>query len=396
MTRKRLSRLPPSGSPIAPLGALHALRRPAPVGALGRALSEWAGARPVTTWNSGREALRTAFAALARESGRNEIVVPGYTCFSVAAAAVAAGCRVRLVDVDEHGWIDRTHLARLPLERAAAVVVCNLFGVGEPIEDVAALAREAGAAVIDDAAQAAGATTPDGVVGRRGHPAILSFGRGKPMGALGGGALVGLDVPVPDAGNQPGDGSIWRSWLRVLAWDAALRGVAFRILAAIPSLHIGETPFDPDFERGPLGDHAAALALSAFERFDEASARRRSVALHLAGQVKVAPGWTPMVARGGERGVYPRLAVVAPRPAARDEALVALTRLGAGASGFYPSALDAVPDLSPHREGDDPLPGATRLASCLLTLPTHGRLRGRRLDVAVGILARTGTLTAED
>ncbi|MGH0038487.1 MAG: tRNA (adenosine(37)-N6)-threonylcarbamoyltransferase complex ATPase subunit type 1 TsaE, partial [Myxococcota bacterium] len=300
----------------------------------------------------------------------------------------------RLGDVDERGWIDRDHLARLPLDRAAAVVVCNLFGVGEPIDDVAAVARKAGAVAVDDAAQTAGATTPSGAVGRRGHPAVLSFGRGKPMGAMGGGALVGLDVPAAEATRDPGTESVFGSWLRVLAWDAALRGFAFRLLAAIPRLGIGETPFDPAFERGALSPHRAALAVSALSRLEDATARRRSVALHLAGQVKVAPGWTPVVARDGERGVYPRLAVLAPRPAARDEALAALTRVGAGASGFYPSALDEVPGLLLHRAGDDPLPGARDLAARVMTLPTHGRLVGRRLDVAVGIMARISTTTA--
>ncbi|MGH0037068.1 MAG: hypothetical protein ACQGVK_18740, partial [Myxococcota bacterium] len=132
MTRRRLSRLPPAGAPIAPWGALRALRTPDPQADLQAALGAWAETGPVSTWASGREALRVAFAALAERSGRSEIVVPGYTCFSVAAAAVAAGCRVRLVAVDERGGVDRDHRARQPRARAAAGVVCNQFGVGEP------------------------------------------------------------------------------------------------------------------------------------------------------------------------------------------------------------------------------------------------------------------------
>ena len=62
--------------------------------------------------------------------------MPAYTCYSVPAAVVAAGMRVRLVDVDSRGCIDRDDLARQPLESTAAVIVCNLFGLAEPIRDI--------------------------------------------------------------------------------------------------------------------------------------------------------------------------------------------------------------------------------------------------------------------
>jgi len=385
MTRTRLTRLPPTGIPIAPWRAARRLRSLHPHAALESELGSWSGGQTIALYASGREALRAAFAAAAERSRRHEIVIPAYTCFSVPAAAVAAGCQVRLVDVDEHGWIDRDALARLPLERAAAVVVCNLFGVGEPIADVAQLAEAAGALVLDDAAQSAGASSAEGEVGRRGVASMLSFGRGKPMGAIGGGALLGFDAAAPPDAVATGR---LTAWLRVLGWDVALSGVAFRALAAIPALRIGETPFEPGFPRGGLSPEAAALAALALETFDQRAARRRSEALLLAGQVKAAPGWTPLLARSGERGVYPRLAVRAPTAAARDAAMGPLTRLGAGASAFYPSSLDDVAALVPHRAGSGPMPGARDLAARILTLPTHGRLRRRRLDEAIGILAR--------
>ena len=77
--------------------------------------------------------MRRAFLEASARTGRTEVVLPAYACFSIAAAAAAARMRIRLVDVDERGQIDAGSLARLPLERAAAVVVCNLFGIAEPI-----------------------------------------------------------------------------------------------------------------------------------------------------------------------------------------------------------------------------------------------------------------------
>ena len=51
--------------------------------------------------------------------GRDEVLVPAYTCFSIPASAVAAGLCVRLVDVTLSGRIDAKALDPLPLEGAA-------------------------------------------------------------------------------------------------------------------------------------------------------------------------------------------------------------------------------------------------------------------------------------
>src|SRR6188474_3299662 len=113
--RWTLGRLAPGGSPI----PLRALRRVFAGGDAERELcagiADRLGAARTTLHASGREAMRVAFRALAERSGRREVVVPAYVCFSVPAAAVAAGLSVRLVDVDESGKLDAERLARLPL-----------------------------------------------------------------------------------------------------------------------------------------------------------------------------------------------------------------------------------------------------------------------------------------
>ncbi len=179
-------------------------------------------------------------------------MLPAYTCFSVPAAAVAAGLRVRLVDVTAEGRIDAEALAKLPLERAAAVVACNLFGFAEPLAPIARATREAGARLVDDAAQAFGAEASDGKAGGRGDLGILSFGRGKPLSALGGGALVVEQTGGAEPGPQPTPGGRLRALASALAYDAALSPRVFGWLAAVPGLGIGETPFEPQFARGGI------------------------------------------------------------------------------------------------------------------------------------------------
>jgi dTDP-4-amino-4,6-dideoxygalactose transaminase len=381
-----LSRLPPAGSPI-PAAELWALARGRdPERALREGLRALLGPLPVALCASGREALRLGLALLAKRSGREEVLVPAYTCYSVPAAVVAAGLRVRLVDVTPAGQVDREALRALPRERAAALVVTNLFGNPEPVDALRAELRADGVALVDDAAQALGARSPEGAPGTRGDLGLLSFGRGKPLSALGGGALVGTEEgalePALPAPRRSG------ALARALAYDLALRPAVFRWLAAIPALHVGETRFDPAFRRGGIDGASLCLAAAALPRFAAETEARRERALALAARLEAETRFVPLRAAPDAAGVYPRLAVRAPSPAAREAALLALR--DAGASVFYPASLDAVEPLRPFLAGDAPCPGARELAARLLTLPTHAGLRparARRVASALRALA---------
>ena len=392
MSPPRGFRLPPAGRALG-LRELAALWRDADAPArLRDALRERLGVADVHLFRSGREALRVALCEAARRSGRQEVVLPACTCFSVAAAAVAAGLRVRLVDVTLCGHIDPAALAQLPLDRAAALVVCNLFGFAEPIPVLAAALRDTGALVVDDAAQALGAEAADGKAGARGDVAILSFGRGKPLSALGGGALVYPRAAPQEAAPAPAPAPAQRlrSLLHALAYDAALSPRVFGWLAAVPALGIGETPFEPGFVHGGIPGEAAALACAVLARFDPDRKDRAAEAEHLAARLSADTRLVPLRPAAGATGCYPRLACLAPDAPLRDAAVAALASVGAGVSTMYPSALGQIAALAPHLEGPSEMPGARALASRLLTLPTHGGLRGERLEAALRALSRAG------
>lgn len=372
MSALALRRWPPGGEAFGPAALWTALRARDPEALLVEALrAALGGARP-TLHASGREAMRVAVERLAKERGRDEILVPAYTCFSVPSSVVAAGLRVRLVDVTLEGRIDAACLEALPLGRAAALVVCNLFGVPEPIAALRERLAKAGVAVIDDAAQALGARTPEGPVGSRGDLGILSFGRGKPLCALGGGAIVwrGPQGPEP-RGAQPHRGV---ALARALAYDLALQPAVFRWLASIPALGIGETHFDPGFPRGPIDGASLCLAAAAVRALERQGRERADRAQALAEEIAARSAFVPLRPDPGSSAVYPRLAVVAPRAEARDAALATLRDLGA--TGMYPSSLDRVEALRPHVAGDPACKAARELAARLLTLPTHRELRG--------------------
>ena len=341
---------------------------------------------------SGRDALRAGLAAAAKATGRNEVVLPAYACYSIPAAAVRAGLSVRLVDTDDRGWICPDALARTPLDRAVAVVVTNLFGVPEPVDAIAPLAQSAGALVIDDAAQAMGARARDGIVGGRGNLGLLSFGRGKPLSALGGGALLCRagedDTLAPTEPDVTGEGGA-RAALRGLAYDVARAPFVLGPLARIPALGIGTTVYDPSFDSGPMPAEAVALAAALLSGLDAANADRATRAAMMAEAIESGTPFDPLRPRDGEHAIHPRLGLLAPSGEHRDRALERLAF--AGATAMYPATLDAVDGLAPNRVGDGPLPSARDFCARLLTLPTHAGMTPRRIDRVVAELARVGS-----
>jgi dTDP-4-amino-4,6-dideoxygalactose transaminase len=289
------------------------------------------------------------------------------------------------VEIGLDGRIDPNALAQMPLERAAALVVSNLFGVPEPVARLREITNPRGVALVDDAAQSLGARSTEGPVGSRGEVGILSFGRGKPLSALGGGALAwaGADGPAdpPASDARPCSAAV-----RAAAFNLALLPAVFRWLAAIPALGIGETLYDPNFERGGIDGASLCLVAAVLPEFETANRARARRAATLARRITAETNFSPLLADDGDIAVYPRLGVLAPSASARNDALRALAPLGA--TRMYPGPLECVKALQPHRVGRSETPGARQFANRLLTLPTGKTLLGERLEFALRTLRK--------
>lgn len=125
---------------------------------------------------------------------RHKVVVPAITCTSVLFAVLHAGCEPVFVDVlPESGLIDpqsfRKAVDRDPL--IGAVVIVHTFGNVADFKSIAAIAQLNNILIIEDAAQAQGATYPDGMpVGALGDLSLVSFGKTKILDLNGGAVLM--------------------------------------------------------------------------------------------------------------------------------------------------------------------------------------------------------------
>ncbi|HEX3852335.1 MAG TPA: aminotransferase class I/II-fold pyridoxal phosphate-dependent enzyme, partial [Polyangiaceae bacterium] len=126
-------------------------------------------AERVILLGSGTQALQVAVAsALAVAGGKTRVALPAYTCYDVASAAIGAGARIALYDIDpESLGPDCDSLERVLREGARIIVVAYSYGVPIDWDKVTDLALRYDATVIEDAAQGHGASW-----------------RGKKLGAL--------------------------------------------------------------------------------------------------------------------------------------------------------------------------------------------------------------------
>ena len=140
---------------------------------------------------SGTDALWLSLRALGVGRG-DEVIVPANTFVATVEAVVHAGAVPRFVDVDPLTLLIESAAVEAALTpRTVAVVVVHLYGQIPDMDGLTAVADKAGLVLIEDAAQAHGATWKGKRAGSFGHVGCFSFYPSKNLGALGdGGALV--------------------------------------------------------------------------------------------------------------------------------------------------------------------------------------------------------------
>jgi dTDP-3-amino-3,4,6-trideoxy-alpha-D-glucose transaminase len=167
------------------------------VQAFEREFAEYLGVGQVVGVANGTDALTIALRAAGVGPG-DEVVVPSYTFYASAEAIPPTGATPVFCDVDEDTGNVTAETVRAALTpRTKAVIAVDLFGNPAPIQEIA---DETGLPVIEDAAQAAGASAHGRRAGSLGTAATFSFFPSKNLGCFGdGGAIATDDEAIADA-----------------------------------------------------------------------------------------------------------------------------------------------------------------------------------------------------
>jgi len=166
--------------------------------------ASYLGARHAVGVANGTDALELALRAAGIGAG-DEVLVPANTFFATAEAVVRAGAECRFVDVEaSSGLIDVASCAERLSPATRAIVPVHLYGRVADMPAVASFAAEHDLIIVEDAAQAHGATLDGRRAGTFGAAGCFSFYPGKNLGALG------------DAGAVVTDDDEFAAWVRTL------------------------------------------------------------------------------------------------------------------------------------------------------------------------------------
>jgi dTDP-4-amino-4,6-dideoxygalactose transaminase len=363
----------PVHSPIPPGALLAAAWRGTRRRARGLLAAELAARYPaekVVLVGSGTQALQLAL----RACGAEEVALPAFTCYDVASAAIGAGARVRLYDVDPVTLSpDAASLESALRQGVRVVVVAPLYGVPVRWGEIEALAASYGARVIEDAAQGSGASWRGTPLGGLGTISVISFGRGKGWTGGSGGAVLlrGSATLLPERVAAAGGGL--RAWTGAAAQWAVGRPAIYVLPVSLPGLGLGETRYHAPAVPAGMPAAAAALALATRAASDAEAESRRENARLLLEALSGSPAAGTIHPPAGSVAGYLRLPLRLPHGLDSFASPERALRLGVGRS--YPTTLAELAPLQGSLVGVSALPGAQQLARELVTLPTHSRLR---------------------
>lgn len=164
-----------------------------------RSLEEHLGVNHAVGVSSGTDALLVSMMALGVRPG-DEVITSAYTFFATAGAIARLGARPVFVDIEPSGFnIAPKLIEGAVTPRTVGIIPVHLFGQCADMDPVLSVAERHGLWVIEDAAQAIGATYNGRAAGTFGAAGTFSFFPAKNLGALGdGGAVVTADEALAE------------------------------------------------------------------------------------------------------------------------------------------------------------------------------------------------------
>jgi 8-amino-3,8-dideoxy-alpha-D-manno-octulosonate transaminase len=289
--------------------------------------------------SSGTAALEIVLGAAGIGPG-DEVIVPAWSWISCFTSVVRCGARPVLAEVDASLCLDPKEIARLKTPRTKAVLVIHYQGAAADMEAIVLGAHRRGLFVIEDCAEAPGATYRGRRVGTWGDAAIFSFQHNKPMTAGEGGLIATRDLRLYE------------------------RAVRLHDLGQYRAPHAAVTPArEPAFAGGQyrMSELTAAVALAQLRKLDAIRDHCRALKARITARLARLPGITlrPLADDAGDFGFEIYFYARTPEAAAAFRGKLDARHVWCQQrTGTYPqyrreyvlTGLAANPALSPFRE----------------------------------------------
>src|SRR5713101_4194442 len=328
------------------------------VRALEEELARYCGCRHGVGLASGTDALILSMHALGVRPG-DEVIVPAFTYIATADTTGLLGATPVFTDILPDTFnMDPAQIESRITPRTRAIVPVHLFGQPADMDPILEIARRRGLPLIEDNAQAIGATYKGRKAGTMGDLGSISFFPTKNLGAYGDGGMV--------------------------VTNSELLATRLRSLRAHGSTK-NKYLSDEQGWNSRLDELQAAILRVKLRHLDAWKAGRQAHAARYNGLLGGVDGVvTPRIAPGCDH-VYHQYTIRVPR---RDAVQKALAAGGIASTVYYPIPLHQQPMYASLGYRAGAFPGAEQAAREVLSLPVYPELSPEQIErVAAAVIA---------
>ena len=314
--------------------------------------AEWVGADYGIAVNSGTAALHVALLSCGIGEG-DEVITSPFTFIASGNSIVYTGAKPVFADIDlETYTIDPNSIEDLITENTKAILPVQLYGQSADMDGINEIAEKYGLTVIEDAAQAHGATFNGTPVGSMGDMACFSFYPTKNMTTSEGGIITTNDEELAE------NARIFRAHGASIRYHHSEIGYNFR-----------------------MTDISAAIGLAQLDKIDDFNCKRIENAAYLNEGLSDVDGIITPYCADGSKHVYHQYTIRVEK-GDRDDWVDIINDCGVGTGIHYPIPLYNQPIYkSLGFEGD--CPNAELAADNVISLPVHPSLTKEDLDLVI-------------
>ncbi len=323
--------------------------------ALGRfekEMAQYLGVRHAIGVNSGTDAIYLALLSLGVGPG-DDVVTTAFSMFATVEPIRLLGARPVFVDIDPKTCqIDVTQLGPRVTKKVKAIIPVHLYGSVANMGGILELAKQRGVPVIEDAAQAVGASLHGKKAGGLGDFGCISFYPTKNLGAYGDGGMVVTN------NDELADG------IRTLRHHGQTKKYVHEFIGI----------------NSRLDDLQAAVLSVKLRHLDTWNAKRREIAQRYTEAFKDLELQTPFEPEGVFH-IYHQYSILVPN---RDAFQQRLLEQGVSSAVHYPLALPFQPALAEfgHQRGD--FPQSEGVATEVLSLPIFPEMTEQEIKSVIG------------
>ena len=380
---------PPVGTPVFLRDILRSLLASYENGRLlkkiSRVFSELTGMKYNYFVSSGRDALYIILEALKTINKRREIIIPAYTCPSVALTANKAGLKVILSDISIKTLnMDRELLEKIITDSCLCVVPAHMFGFPCDMPEIVRIAKNLGVFVVEDCAQALGASYAGQMVGSFGDFGFFSLGLGKNITTGQGGIIAtnsmdNASIIEKILANKKRNtlGGVFSNLSKVTAYSFFIRPQVFYFLDRF-MIDSPEATLNPTPQTGLFSNFQCALGLYGLMRLKDITEKRRLNAEYLTRHLNAGNSLSVPLPPAKGRAVYLRLPILLDDKEKREKIFKNLYRKGIKCGILYERPLDFLQiEYEISKSVQDV---AEKVRRRVLALPTHHFLTKKSLD----------------